>query len=245
MGPDLIWIKKKLENRPKTKFCVCKIRSWLTACIVNAIVLHKQRSRKSTKPAMCVWRLSLAHTIWPNTNKKQAQSSGGGTGLCRLIKITLRNHEHENIDLLHTMTTLDCPWTYELSSVSARGTSYPWANRGVTSSLWGNSLDFTCLSLPSLKGAGRLWHQDRRQLNHVVERPQRQQTNGGSCTCTWPICLQRPDLLAPHLRAPTHCHLQAPPWPSAGDRLLCTHQQPHWCQKRPIEAFCYSVYSFA
>ena len=63
-----------------------------------------------------------------------AQSSGSGTGLCCLIKITLRNHEHENLDLLHTMTTLDCPWTYELPSVSARGTSYPWANRGVTSS---------------------------------------------------------------------------------------------------------------
>ena len=46
----------------------------------------------------------------------------------------LRNHEHENLDLLHTMTTLDCPWTYELPSVSARGTSYPWANRCVTSS---------------------------------------------------------------------------------------------------------------
>ena len=54
VGPGLIWIKKKLENRPKTKFCVCTIRSLLTACIVNAIVLHKQRSRKSTKPAMCV-----------------------------------------------------------------------------------------------------------------------------------------------------------------------------------------------
>ena len=52
------------------------------------------------------------------------------------------------------MTTLDCPWTYELPSVSARGTSYPWANSGVTSSWWGNSLDFTCLSLPSLKCAG-------------------------------------------------------------------------------------------
>ena len=58
-----------------------------------------------------------------------AQSSGSGTGLCCLIKITLRNHEHENLDLLHTMTTLDCPWTYELPSVSVRGTSYPWANR--------------------------------------------------------------------------------------------------------------------
>ena len=29
-------------------------RVGLTACTVNAIVLHKQRSRKSTKPAMCV-----------------------------------------------------------------------------------------------------------------------------------------------------------------------------------------------
>ena len=26
MGPSLIRIKKKLENRPKTKYCVCTIR---------------------------------------------------------------------------------------------------------------------------------------------------------------------------------------------------------------------------
>ena len=34
-----------------------------------------------------------------------AQSSGSGTGLCRLIKFKLRNHEQENLDLLYTMTT--------------------------------------------------------------------------------------------------------------------------------------------
>ncbi len=58
----------------------------------------------------------------------------GKTGLCRLIKFTLRNHEQENLDLLYTMMTLDRPWTYDLLSVSARGTPYPWASRGVTSS---------------------------------------------------------------------------------------------------------------
>ena len=106
--------KKKLENRPKTKFCVCTIRSLLTACIVNAIVLHKQRSRKSTKPAMCVWRLSLAHTIWPNTNKKQ--DTRGNRQYGRVCLLTLRYSHIQMMDsilicrLIIDKSTSICTW---------------------------------------------------------------------------------------------------------------------------------------
>ena len=71
-------------------------RVGLTSCTVNAIVLHKQRSRKSTRPAMCVWRLSLAHTIWPNTNKKQDTRRNRQYG--RVCLLTLRYSHIQMMD---------------------------------------------------------------------------------------------------------------------------------------------------
>ena len=68
----------------------------LTACTANAIVLDKQRSRKSTKPAMCVWRLSLAQTIWPNINKKQDIRRNRQYG--RVCLLTLRYSHIQMMD---------------------------------------------------------------------------------------------------------------------------------------------------
>ena len=115
VGPGLIWIKKNnWKIVQKQKFCVCTICSLLTACIVNAIVLHKQRSRKSTKPAMCVWRLSLAHTIWPNTNKKQ--DTRGNRQYGRVCLLTLRYSHIQMMDsilicrLIIDKSTSICTW---------------------------------------------------------------------------------------------------------------------------------------
>ena len=102
---------------------------------------------------ICKRNLLCCFNSLNRSTSTSAKSSGSGTGVCRLTKITLRNHEQDKLGLLNTMTTLYRPWTYELPAVSARGTFYPWANRGVTSSWCGNSLDFICVSLPSLKCA--------------------------------------------------------------------------------------------
>ena len=73
-------------------------RVGLTACTVNAIVLHKQRSRKSTKPAMRVWRLSLALTIWPNTNKKEDTRRNRQYGRICLLTLGLRYSHIQMLD---------------------------------------------------------------------------------------------------------------------------------------------------